>query len=186
MSLPEDESEPDQGLVERFRRGDREAFNRIVARYRRDVYRIARRMTGSHEDADDVAQDTFVRAFGALGTFRGESTLKTWLCRIALNLAINVGRSRSSHRTEDKDFDRISDGDPKSVPAGERALLREEEDQRVRGAIGRLADRQRQVVVLRIYEEMKFHEIADLLDCPIGTVKANFFHAMNNLRKTLR
>lgn len=185
MSLPGNESEPDLLLLERFRRGEREAFDGIVARYRRDVYRIARRMTGNHDDADDVAQETFLRAYRSLARFRGDATLRTWLFRIALNLTINLGRSKSQRRPEKKDLERMADPTAPRGQDGELRLIVDERGRQVRAAVGRLAPRQRQVVILRIYEEMKFTEIATLLESPVGTVKANFFHAMNNLRKTL-
>lgn len=185
MSLPADGTESDSRLIEEFRGGDRQAFDRLVERYRRDIYRIAYRMTGNHEDADDVAQETFLRAYRALGSFRGDASLKTWLFRIAMNLAINIGRSRSSHRTEDRDLDLMPEGSAHEGPAGEQRLLAREEAARVRGAVASLPPRQKQVVLLRMYEEMAFREIAWVLDCPIGTAKANFFHAMNNLRKAL-
>ena len=185
MAVPENESERDLSLVERFRRGDRGAFDRIVAKYRRDVYRVARRMTGNHEDADDVSQETFLRAYKALSGFRGDASLKTWLFRIAVNLSINAGRSKSIRRESDEDPELEYDAQRHGPSAGEILLERGEEELRVRRAVDHLPPRQRQVVILRIYEELKFQEIADLLEAPIGTVKANFFHAMNNLRKTL-
>ena len=188
MSLPADGTDSDARLIERLKRGDREAFDGIVLRYRKDVYRIAFRMTANHDDADDVAQETFVRAYRALGSFRGDASLKTWLFRIAMNLSINVGRRRQSSRTEERDLDRMPA--PPATPAspdagGERRLIAGEEAARVRAAVGSLPPRQRQVVLLRMYEELAFHEIAEVLECPIGTAKANFFHAMNNLRKAL-
>jgi RNA polymerase sigma-70 factor (ECF subfamily) len=177
--------ETDLLLVERFQRGDQRAFDEIVVRHRRDVYRIARRVAGSHEDADDVTQETFFRAYRSLAAFRGESALKTWLFRIALNLAINLGRSRAAHPSETRDFERMPARGAGESEGGEAGLARGETERRVRDAIDRLAPRQRQVVILRIYEELKFGEIAELLECPVGTVKANFFHAMNNLRRRL-
>jgi len=183
MSLPADGTDSDARLIERFKRGDREAFDGIVLRYRKDVYRIAFRMTANHDDADDVAQETFVRAYRALGSFRGDASLKTWLFRIAMNLSINVGRQRQSSRTEERDLDLLPARGAGAGPLGERRLLDAEAAQRVRAAVGGLPPRQKQVVLLRIYEEMPFQEIADVLECPIGTAKANFFHAMNNLRK---
>jgi RNA polymerase sigma-70 factor (ECF subfamily) len=185
MSLPADGNDLDARLIERFKGGDREAFDRIVGRYRRDVYRIAYRMTSNHEDADDVAQETFLRAYGALGSFRGDASLKTWLFRIAMNLSINVGRSRAGRRTEERDLDVLPDAKASEGPTGERRLLAGEEAARVRGAVASLPPRQKQVVLLRMYEELSFHEIAEVLECPIGTAKANFFHAMKNLRKAL-
>lgn len=185
MSLPADGTDPDARLIERSKGGDREAFDRIVERYRRDVYRIAYRMTTNHEDADDVAQETFLRAYRALGSFRGDASLKTWLFRIAMNLSINVGRSHAGRVSEGHDLEALPDARAIEGPAGERRLLRSEEAARVRGAVAALPPRQKQVVLLRMYEELPFQEIAEVLDCPIGTAKANFFHAMNNLRKAL-
>lgn len=185
MGLPENVTERDLSLVERFRRGEREAFDRIVAAYRGDIYRVARRMTGNHEDADDVSQETFLRAYKGLSGFRGDASLKTWLFRIALNLAINVGRTKATRRESDEDPEIASDAQHHAPSESEARLERRQEETRVRRAVDRLPPRQRQVVILRIYEELKFHEIADFLEAPIGTVKANFFHAMNNLRKTL-
>jgi len=185
MSLPAHGTDPDSRLIERFKAGDREAFDRIVDRYRRDVYRIAYRMTANHEDADDVSQETFLRAYKALDSFRGDASLKTWLFRIAMNLSINVGRARAGHRTEERDLDVMPDPRGAEGPAAEGRLILGEEATRVRGAVASLPPRQKQVVLLRMYEEMPFQEISEVLDCPIGTAKANFFHAMNNLRKAL-
>jgi RNA polymerase sigma-70 factor (ECF subfamily) len=185
MNVPGADAEPDAELIERSRRGDAQAFDRIVARYRGDVYRISHRMTGNHEDADDVAQETFLRAFRALPGFRGDSALRTWLFRIAMNLAINIGRARSTHPTESYDDPDSGRPEPSEAPSEERRILAGEQARRVRAAVDGLPPRQRQVVILRMYEELQFNEIASVLDCPIGTAKANFFHAMNNLRKAL-
>jgi RNA polymerase sigma-70 factor (ECF subfamily) len=191
MSRPEESPvEPDGVLIERFRRGESEAFDAIVARYRRDIYRIAFRMAGTHDDADDIAQETFLRAYRALPSFRGDSALRTWLYRIALNLAINATRSVASRRAGERalaeEEKHASAGHERSVePDGDRRLVARERADRVREAVRSLPPKQRQVVVLRMYEELQFNEIAELVGSPIGTVKANFFHAMNNLRKVL-
>lgn len=185
MSLPADDAEPDAALIERFRLGEGEAFDRIVKRYRRDVYRLCYRMTGTHEDADDAAQETFLRAFGALAGFRGDSALKSWLFRIAMNLTINMSRSKTVRRIEDRDIDAFPPAAGVEAAQGEQRLLADERARRVRGAVEGLPPRQRQVVILRMYEELQFNEIASVLDCPIGTAKANFFHAMQNLRRVL-
>ena len=185
MRGPADESEPDSVLVARFRRGDPDVFDLIVERYRRDVYRISYRMTGSHEEADDVAQETFLRAWGALRSFRGDSALKTWLFRIAMNLSINLGRSISTRRTQPLQGDPPVRVRPGAIPETEKELLDDEEARRLKRAVETLPPRQRQVVILHAFEEMAFGEIARVLDCPVGTAKANYFHAMNNLRKAL-
>src|SRR5262249_3474123 len=127
MSLPADGTDPDDRLIERFKGGDRDAFDRIVERYRRDVYRIAYRMTANHEDAGDVAQETFLRAHRALASFRGDASLKTWLFRIAMNLSINVGRSRAVRKTEERDLEILPGTEGSEGPAGERRLLQSEE-----------------------------------------------------------
>lgn len=185
MRPPADAFGPDASLVARFKQGDQEAFEQIVIRYRHEITRIAHRMTGDAGEADDIAQETFVRAHGALHRFRGESSLKTWLTRIALNLSINAGRARTDRRATERPLETAGEGALGQPPGAERRLLVRERDASVRRAVDALPPRQKQVVILRIYEEMPFQAIADLIESPIGTVKANFFHAVQNLKKAL-
>ena len=111
--------------------------------------------------------------------------MRTWLFRIALNLSINVGRARSARALQARDVDAAAVGGGSEDPESESRLLEDERASLVRRAVRSLPPRQRQVVILRMYEELQFNEIASVLECPIGTAKANFFHAMNNLRKAL-
>ncbi len=165
----------DETLVSRFQRGDASAFDELVTRHRRAVYRLAYRLLGSHEDADDVSQEAFLRAYRGLGRFRGESSFRTWVVRIVLNLARSARRSRRVFLPFEHAGELLQPGDP------QEASLR----QQVRRAVERLPFRQRQVLVLKVYEGMKFVEIAQAARMSVGTAKATFFQAVRNLRKRL-
>jgi RNA polymerase sigma-70 factor, ECF subfamily len=171
----------DRALVEACLAGRREAFDEIVVRHRRAVYRLCYRFVGNHEDATDLTQETFLRAYRALRSFKGDSAVGTWLHRIAVNLSLNAvaGRARRAEISEERAEPAASDPDGLSrAVAAERAS-------RVRAAIGRLPPRQRATLVLRVYQEMPHQEIAELLGSSVGAVKANFFHALNNLKRLL-
>ena len=171
----------DRALVEACLAGRREAFDQIVVRHRRAVYRLCYRFVGNHEDATDLAQESFLKAYRALGSFKGDSAFGTWLHRIAVNLSLNAvaTRARRAETSEERAAMVASGPDAMSL------VLREERAARVRAAIGRLAPRQRATLVLRVYQEMPHQEIADLLGSSVGAVKANFFHALNNLKRLL-
>ena len=171
----------DRALVEACLAGRREAFDQIVVRHRRAVYRLCYRFVGNHEDATDLAQESFLKAYRALRSFKGDSAFGTWLHRIAVNLSLNAvaTRARRAETSEGRAAPVASGPDQMSL------VLREERAAQVRAAIGRLAPRQRATLVLRVYQEMPHQEIADLLGSSVGAVKANFFHALNNLKRLL-
>jgi RNA polymerase sigma-70 factor, ECF subfamily len=171
----------DRALVDACLAGRREAFDEIVLRHRRAVYRLCYRFVGNHEDATDLAQEAFLRAYRALRSFKGDSAVGTWLHRIAVNLSLNAvaGRAR---RAETR---RESAEPVASEPDGLSRAVAAERAARVRAAIGRLPPRQRATLVLRVYQEMPHQEIAELLGSSVGAVKANFFHALNNLKRLL-
>jgi RNA polymerase sigma-70 factor, ECF subfamily len=161
--------------------GQREAFDVIVERHRRTVYQLCYRFVGNHEDASDLSQDVFVRAYKGLRRFRGQSSLGTWLYRIGVNVCLNrVSVKRPI--TESIDVRPHLDERAKD-PAVE--LLRGERAAEVRAAIAQLPRKQRATVILRIYHELTHEEIAGILGSSIGAVKANFFHALGNLKKLL-
>ena len=171
----------DRALVQACLAGRREAFDELVVRHRRAVYRLCYRFVGNHEDATDLAQEAFLRAYRALRTFKGDSAIGTWLHRIAVNLSLNAvaGRARRAETNEERAAPVASDPDAMSrLLSGERAI-------QVRAAIARLPPKQRATLVLRVYQEMPHQEIADLLGSSVGAVKANFFHAMGNLTRLL-
>lgn len=171
--------DPDRELVERFRRGETAAFDEIVTRHRAVVYSIARRLLRSHDEADEAAQQTFVRAWRSLARFRGEAALRTWLCRIAINVAKTLGtRARPETSLDPED---------RPDPAGdsEEALGRSEARARVRRAVAKLPPRQREVVLLKVFSDMTYREVADVLTLSDGAVKAHLHQAVANLRRIL-
>jgi RNA polymerase sigma-70 factor (ECF subfamily) len=161
------------------RRGEREAFDRLVERYQRDVYRLCYRYVNNHEDANDLAQEVFLKAWRAIGRFRGESSFSTWLYRIAVNACLNFRAARRPVAQELPetlvDPDR---GAPARVEADERA-------REVRAAVGRLPEKQRATLILKVYHELTHEEVAEILGSTVGTVKANLFHALGNLRRLM-
>jgi len=168
-------------LVEACLAGRREAFDLIVERHRRTVYQLCYRFVANHEDASDLTQDVFVRAYRGLRTFRGHSSLGTWLYRIGVNVCLNrvSARTLPTEPIADRQFiDQAGD-------TGSDRLLREERQARVRAAIAQLPRKQRATLILRMYREMSHQEIADTLGSSVGAVKANIFHALGNLRKLL-
>lgn len=171
----------DRTLVTASLAGERDAFDQIVERHRRGVYRVCYRFVNNHEDASDLTQETFVRAWKALNSFKGEAALSTWLYRIAVNASLSrVGARRLE--VESLESDRFVDH---SVELPGASLLREERAEAVRRAIAELPDKQRATLILRAYHDMSHQEIADTLGSSVGAVKANFFHALANLKKIL-
>jgi RNA polymerase sigma-70 factor, ECF subfamily len=166
-------------VVAACQRGEREAFDRLVERYQRDVYRLCYRYVDNHHDADDMAQEVFLKAYRAIGRFRGDSALSTWLYRITVNTCLNF---RSSRRPpEDELSESLAD---RGTGAQER-LERGERSRRVREAVSLLPEKQRATLILKVYGEMTHQEVAGILGSTVGTVKANLFHALGNLRKRL-
>lgn len=176
-----DATAPDAVLLEAARAGAHEAFDLLVERHRRTVYHVCYRFTGNHADASDLAQDVFVRAFRGLGAFRGDAAVSTWLYRIAVNVCLNHAAVRRPV-IEALDARQLIDT---GAEAPDRRVLREERSARVRAAIRSLPPRQRLTVILRTYHDLTHEQIARALGSSVGTVKANFFHALRNLRAKL-
>ncbi len=174
----------DLDLIEAFRNGDISGFNELVGRYQEKVYWIARRVVGSHEDADDVVQDVFVRMFRALGGFRGDSGFYTWLYRITMNVSLNAVRSRRI-----KDFlryDETAETGSDEVELPDAAVLRDEYRTILERAIKRLPAKQKMVFIMRYYDEMPYEEIAKILKKSVGGLKANYFHALKKIQEYVR
>ena len=171
--------EDDREAIEACQRGDRDAFDRLVQRYQRDVYRLCYRYLNNHEDADDVAQEVFLRAYRAISRFRGDSAFSTWLYRIAVNACLNFRASRKPPSAE------VPEAIPDPSPGAHSAVEKDERSRWVREAVSRLPDKQRATVILKVYHDLTHEEVAGILGSTIGTVKANLFHALGNLKKTL-
>ncbi len=171
----------DRTLVDACLGGEKAAFDVLVERHRRQVYHVCYRFVGNHEDASDLAQDAFLRAYRALHTFKGRSAFSTWLYRVAVNTCLN---RVSARRPSLEPLDDREPPDTASEPA-EHAVLRHERAATVRAAIARLPQKQRAAMILRMYHELPHEQIATVLGSSVGAVKANFFHALANLKKLL-
>ena len=178
MTPNPDPNQRDLELVRRFQAGDEGAFDRLVEIHRREIYRLAFRLLGNHADADDLCQEAFLRIYRSLGRFRGEASFRTWATRIVLNLATDRRRELATHRHTS--LDALSPSEHPSEPGNQHGFLQGEA---LRRAVGRLPRRQRETLILRMFQEMKFHEIAAVMGCTVGTAKANFFHALRGLRE---
>jgi RNA polymerase sigma-70 factor, ECF subfamily len=172
----------DRVLVDQARRGDREAFTVLVRRYQRMALSLAWRMTGNAAAADDVSQESFVRAFRSLAAFRGDASFKNWLMRIVVHTASNYRRSR---KREHPDGAGSLEGRPATDGDPEESLLRGELVARVQDELALLPPHHRAVVVLREYEDCSYQEIAEVLGIPLGTVMSRLAKARELLRGRL-
>jgi len=160
------------------------AFDLIVERHRRSVYQLCYRFVGNHEDASDLSQDVFIRAFRGLRSFRGQASIATWLYRIGVNVCLNRVSAKTTLGKLTEPIDDRQFVDTGAESASER-MLKEERAGHVRAAIAQLPRTQRATLILRTYHEMSHQEIAEVLGSSVGAVKANFFHALANLKKLL-
>jgi RNA polymerase sigma-70 factor (ECF subfamily) len=181
----------DAKLVEMVQRGDKAAFNVLVLRYQHRVLKLVTRYLRDPVEAEDIAQEAFIKAYRALPSFRGESAFYTWLYRIAANTAKNVLVS-SRRRLVDYNLDMqdpedyaaqvlLKDGD---TPEG--MLLTEEIRQTVTAAMEQLPDDLREAITLRELEGLSYEEIAEVMECPVGTVRSRIFRAREAIDKKLR
>jgi RNA polymerase sigma-70 factor (ECF subfamily) len=177
MEAAPERGENDEQVVARFQGGDDSAFDELVRRHRSAVYRLAYRLMGTHQDADDLAQEAFLRSYRGLRGFRGEALFRTWITRIVVNQAINM---RQARRPAEPLTEAVMEGRDDG-PVSERAALRAQ----VRRAVDHLPRRQRQVLVLKVYEGLKFIEIARAAGIATGTAKATYFQAVRGLRQRL-
>jgi RNA polymerase sigma-70 factor (ECF subfamily) len=174
-----EEREEDDRAVRAILAGDTEAFDALARAYRGRLLGICFRYTGNRDDADDVVQDVLLRAYRGLSGFRGEASFRTWLFRIAVNACLNWTAGRRWRGAPDSELSALVD--PKPSPA--ERLAQKEKENAVRRAVAGLPERQRITLLLRVYEDLSHKEIAEVMGCSVGTVKANFFFALKNLRK---
>ncbi len=180
--------QPDAELVRQTLRGDSAAYNGLVKRYQRQVYSLAYRMTGSPEDASDLTQETFVRAYTALGSFRQDASFLTWLYKITSNLCIDQLRSRKAKGALSLDVELAEGREPAETCrslAPEDAAVRGAVQEIVQRAVLNLPEKYRLVVVMRHLQDMSVDEIARTLELPTGTVKTHLFRARDMLRERL-
>src|SRR6185437_7536471 len=181
--LPMGPDASDLGLVRRVQRGERGAYDLLVLKYQHKVVKLVMRYLGDAADAEDVAQEAFIKAYRALPQFRGDSAFYTWLYRIAINTAKNALAARNRNPvTYDLDVqgnDEAAEmiGKLKDPETPEGLALTEEIRNIVNAAIGELPEDLRTAIVLRELEGMSYEEIASAMDCPVGTVRSRIFRA---------
>ncbi len=182
----------DAAFVARARSGDADAYRVLVERHSRALFRLAFRMTGNESDAEDVVQESFLRAYRQLGKFDERASFGTWLYRIASNCSLDLVRSRK-RRSErivanDPDMDELRDpmlNLPATGPTPERSALSTEVRERVAEAMNDLSATERTAFVLRHFEGMCIEDVSRVLDCQPGAAKHSVFRAVQKLRRAL-
>ncbi len=175
-------------LVNRARHGDLNAYDELVRRYQERIYATVYHMTANHEDANDIAQDSFIKAFQALKSFRGGSSFYTWLYRIAVNKTINFLKQRKhKHHFSLNDLDFNTENNPDLVALTSdktpfRAASLTELQKKLNEALMKLSEPHRMVVVLHDVQGQSHDEIAEIMDCNIGTVRSRLFYARQQLQ----
>src|SRR6186997_944510 len=171
----------ERAAIEACLGGDASAFDLLVIRHQKSIQRVCYRFTGNTEDAADLTQEVFVKAYRSLSKFRGTSAFSTWLYRIAVNACLSFKASRKNRADEwDEDHDNEAVG-----PTAEEALDTRMNAQTLRKALEALPEKQRVTVIMKVLEERTHLEVAEILGSNVGTVKANLFFAIRNLRKLL-
>jgi len=178
----------DEELVARSNGGDSDSFNELIRRWERPIYALAYRQIGREEDARDVCQETFLRAYRALKGFRGQAKFSSWLYRIAINLCRDWMRRERRTPTvqapEDVDLMELAAAREPSETIEDR-IARHDDSRAVARAMTLLSDDQRTAIVLKEYHGLTFQEIADLIGCPLSTVKTRLYQGLTVLRREL-
>ena len=185
------EQQVDHILVKRVQQGDKRAFDVLVQKYQHRIVSLVSRYVSDSGDSLDVAQEAFIKAYRAIGKFRGDSAFYTWMYRIAINTAKNFlvaqGRRPPATDVDAVDAEQYS-GDTrlKDRATPEHELLREEIENTIYGTIAQLPDDLRTAIMLREIEGMSYEEIATTMDCPIGTVRSRIFRAREAIDEKLK
>jgi RNA polymerase sigma-70 factor, ECF subfamily len=178
--LPTETVDEDSQLVERFRQGERTAFEQLVRKYQKPIYFFILRHVSDADEAQELTQRAFIKAFSGLAGFRGQAAFRSWLYRIAVNLALNHIRDQSKF---------ARDVELEERPEGSRAavdqLVSHEESVRLREAVAKLPRKQRLTLELRVYEDLSFREVADILGTSEGAAKVNYHYAVKRLKEWL-
>ena len=186
------EREIDQKLVEKSQKGDKQAFGVLVEKYHKKLYRLLSRMVRDQSEIEDIVQDSFIKAYRAINNFRGDSAFYTWLYRIGVNTAKNhlmsLGRRpKAMNEVEIEDieiFDEASDS--RSYETPESSMMTKEIAQTVNETIEHLPEELRSAITLREMDGLSYEEIAEIMDCPIGTVRSRIFRARESIAEKLK
>ena len=189
--LPESDAVSDRDLVEQARNRDMAAYDELIRRYQRKIYQLVYNMTSNREDAEDLVQDVFVKAYSALAHFKGDSSFYTWVYRIAVNRTINYLKKRRRNQALSlDDMDQAVERDPdyvelRSRESPVRDVTLTELQKKLNEALQTLSEKHRTVVVLHDIQGIQHDEIARMLDCSEGTVRSRLFYARQELQKQL-
>ena len=185
------ENDLDQTLVGRVQKGDKRAFDLLVTKYQHKIASVISRYIHDWSECQDVAQETFIRAYRALGNFRGDSQFYTWLYKIAINTAKNylvaLGRRPPQGDIDAADAVQYDGGTRlRDTDTPERELLRQEIERTVTATVEELPDELRTAITLREVDGLSYEEIAEAMDCPIGTVRSRIFRARDAIDQKIR
>ncbi|UCF63088.1 MAG: sigma-70 family RNA polymerase sigma factor [bacterium] len=189
--MDEEKRREDKRLIELALGGDERAYESLLSRYRNLVYSIMLKMVRNKQEAEDLTQEAFMKAFSSLATFNDEFAFSTWLMKIASNNCIDFLRKRklrtySIHEPVQYKDEKIEIDIPDQDPSPERTLLQSERSRMIEETIQSLPERYRYVIILRHKEEKSYEEIAEIMNLPLGTVKAQIFRAREILNKKLK
>jgi len=178
----------DEALIEQIKKGDLDAFERLIAKYETKVYTIAYRYMGNYNDASDLAQEALIRVYRSIGGFRGESSFLTWLYRVVTNVCKDELRRRAKEKTVSMD-EMIEKGKPPAVEEKNKSLeeiiLCREWQAEVQAVLNSLSEEHRTIVIMRDIQGYSYEEIAFFLECSLGTVKSRLNRARNMLKDRL-
>jgi RNA polymerase sigma-70 factor, ECF subfamily len=187
MELPASPSaDPDADLLPALREGERRAFDQLIRRHQRGVWRVVQRYLKNDADTADVVQQAFVRALRALPTFRGAASLRSWLFRIAINCALSWIRDHKREvPTEPSDLSELDDGNPTAEGSVVTQLESRDRGEALRAAVAKLPPKQKLVLELRVFDDLSFREVAELAECSENTAKVNFHYALKRLKELM-
>jgi RNA polymerase sigma-70 factor, ECF subfamily len=184
--------EADQALVERVQAGDKQAYGLLVAKYQRKLLRLVSRLVRDSAEAEDVTQEAFIKAYRALAGFRGDSAFYTWLYRIGVNtaknwLVANGRRAPTSTELDNEDAENYGESDLlRDTDTPERLLMTKQIGETVNAAMSDLPEELRTAISLREVDGLSYEEIAQVMECPIGTVRSRIFRARDAIAVKLR
>jgi RNA polymerase sigma-70 factor (ECF subfamily) len=180
LPITSKDNDADANLVDRYLSGDMASFNELMIRYERQIYRVCYRFVENREDAMDLAQEVFIKAFEHLPSFRRESSLKTWLYRIAMNHCINHVKKNV------REFVEVTEFTGSVRPSIQSDLEERERRAQFRRLVKYLPPKQKAILELRINEELSYEEIAKMSGRSVSTIKASVFFALEKLRKLIK
>jgi len=174
----------DKGLIKKARRGDGLAFSMLIEKHEKFVFNVVYRMVNNIEDAKDISQEAFIKAFKSFDTYDGSAAFSTWIYRIAVNAAID--HMRKQKREQSVSFDEYITDDTVSTMSVEESVVSNEGKGAILDAVNKLEEEFKTVVVLRDIHGMDYSEISDITGCPVGTVKSRLSRARGKLRNMLK